>query len=296
MVGKYTYGIIANWQLDGANDAVKECARLLERKGLAFVLEKATARHVGAGTDGVPPETFGAECDVVISFGGDGSLLHVGRLVTPYEKPILAVKLGGLGFLSELSYDLLGQAIKTIEAGDYAVESRMTLEARVEKPIGDPTTGLIAVNDFVMGPKDISRIVEVQAWVEDHHIFTYRGDGLICGTPTGSTAYSMSAGGPIVDPRIDLLLLTPICAHSLTVRPLILPPDLEIRVKLDAHGDRDFQLTVDGQTAYTITKEDVCCFTRAKSRLQLIRLEELNFYGLISEKLNWGRGPLTRKR
>jgi NAD+ kinase len=295
-VGKYTYGIIANWRLDGANNAVQECAGLLEGKGLAFVLEKATARHVGAAADGIPPETFGAECDVVISFGGDGSLLHVGRLVTPYEKPILAVNLGGLGFLSELSYDRLGRAIEVIEAGEYAVENRMTLEARVEKPAEDPIAGLIAVNDFVLGPKDISRIVEVQAWVEDHHIFTYRGDGLICGTPTGSTAYSMSAGGPIVDPRIDLLLLTPICAHSLTVRPLVLPPDLEIRVRLDAHGDRDFQLTVDGQNAYTITKEDVCCFTRAKRRLQLIRLEELDFYGLISEKLNWGRGPLTRKR
>lgn len=295
-MGKYTYGIIANWQLDGAKDAVKECARLLERRGLAFVLENATAHHVDAATDGVSPETFGTECDVVISFGGDGSLLHVGHLVAPYEKPILAVNLGGLGFLSELSYNRLGQAIEVIEAGKYAVESRMTLEARVEKPAEDPVAGLIAINDFVLGPKDISRLVEVQAWVEDHHIFTYRGDGLICGTPTGSTAYSMSAGGPIVDPRIDLLLLTPICAHSLTVRPLVLPPDLEIRVRLDARGDRDFQLTVDGQSAHIITKEDVCYFTRAKHRLQLIRLEELDFYGLISEKLNWGRGPLTGNR
>jgi NAD+ kinase len=296
MAGKYTYGIIANWQLDGTNDAVKDCARLLERKGLAFVLEKATAGHCGALDDGVPPEEFGIACDVVISFGGDGSLLHVGRLVTPHEKPILAVNLGGLGFLSELSYDRLEQAIEVIEADGYTVESRMTLEARVEKPAEGHITGLIAVNDFVLGPKDISRIVKVQAWVEDHHIFTYRGDGLICGTPTGSTAYSMSAGGPIVDPRVDLLLLTPICAHSLTVRPLILPPDLEIRVRLDARGDRDFQLTVDGQTAYTITQEDTCYITRAKHRLQLIRLEELDFYGLISEKLNWGRGPLTGKR
>jgi len=296
-VGKYTYGIIANWQLDGTSDAVKDCAGLLERKGLAFVVERATARHVGAAADdGVPPEEFGAACDVVISFGGDGSLLHVGRLVTPYERPILAVNLGGLGFLSELDYGRLEQAVDAIEDDDFTVESRMTLEARVEKPTGAHITGLLAVNDFVLGPKDISRIVKVQAWVEGRHIFTYRGDGLICGTPTGSTAYSMSAGGPIVDPRVDLLLLTPICAHSLTVRPLVLPPELEIRVRLDARGEREFQLTVDGQTAYAITKEDTCYITRAKRRLQLIRLEELDFYGLISEKLNWGRGPLTLKR
>lgn len=295
-MGKYTYGIIANWRLDGTNDAVKECAGILERKGLAFVFEKATARHSGVADDGVPPEEFGAACDVVISFGGDGSLLHVGRLVTPYERPILAVNLGGLGFLSELDYGRLEQAVDVIEDDGFAVESRMTLEARVEKSAEVHITDLLAINDFVLGPKDISRIVKVEAWVGGHHIFTYRGDGLICGTPTGSTAYSMSAGGPIVDPRVDLLLLTPICAHSLTVRPLVLPPDLEIRVRLDARGERDFQLTVDGQTAYTITKENTCYITRAKHRLQLIRLEELDFYGLISEKLNWGRGPLTRKR
>jgi NAD+ kinase len=295
MAGKYTYGIIANWQLDGTSDAVKECARLLERKNLAFAVEKSTARHSGVTDGGVKPEEFGAACDIVISFGGDGSLLHVGRLVAPYERPVLAVNLGGLGFLSELRYDRLEQAVDTIEEDGFTVESRMTLEARVEKPAEGHIKGLLAVNDFVLGPKDISRIVKVQAWVEDHHIFTYRGDGLICGTPTGSTAYSMSAGGPIVDPRIDLLLLTPICAHSLTVRPLVLPPDLEIRIRLDARGDRDFQLTVDGQTAYTITREDTCYITRAKHRLKLIRLDELNFYGLISEKLNWGRGPLTAR-
>lgn len=295
MTGKRKYGIIANWRLDDSAEAVRDCKRLLEAKGLPYVIEGSTAEEGGFQGDAVPAEELGAVSDVIISFGGDGSLLHAGRLVAPYGKPILAVNLGGLGFLSELDVNRFGQVVDRIENHAYHVETRMMLACRVERPGGDNIEGLIAVNDFVLGPKDVSRVVRVRAWAADHHVFTYRGDGLICGTPTGSTAYSMSAGGPIVDPRVDVILLTPICAHSLTVRPLVLPADVEISVRLDARGQRDFKLTVDGQAAYTVTSDDVCYITRSEHRLKLIRAEELDFYGLICEKLNWGKGPLTGK-
>jgi len=208
--------------------------------------------------------------------------------VAANEVPVLAVYLGGLGFLSEMDISLMETAVDAILTDRFLVESRMLLSIRLERSDGETERDILAVNDLVLGPKAISRIVIVNAYIHRECLFSYRGDGIIAATPTGSTAYSLSAGGPIVDPRVDVLVLTPICAHSLTVRPLIIPPTLEVGIELRMRGKEEAVMTVDGQATYTLAEDDRVYVTRAKKRLRLIRLEEKDFYKLLREKLGWG--------
>jgi NAD+ kinase len=283
----YIFGIVANWKRKDAVQGVTACLDALVRRGQRYILEERTAVWGNLRGDRVPIADIGKSCDLVISFGGDGTLLSVGRLVAANEVPVLAVNLGGLGFLAEMDISLMETAVDAILTDRFLVESRMLLGARVERGAGPPERDILAVNDIVLGPKAISRIVTVNAYIQKEKLFTYRGDGIIAATPTGSTAYSLSAGGPIVDPRVDLLLLTPICAHSLTVRPLIIPPNLEVGIDIVTRGKEEVIMTVDGQMALTINDGDRVYDTRAKKRLRLIRLEEKDFYRLLQEKLGW---------
>ncbi len=284
----YIFGIVANWKQRDAVNGVTSCLEALEKRGQRYVIEERTAVWGNLKGDRVAITEMGKACDLVISFGGDGTLLSVGRLVAANEVPVLAVNLGGLGFLSEMDISLMETAVDAILTDRFLVESRMLLSIRLERSGGEMERDILAVNDLVLGPKAISRIVIVNAYIHSERLFSYRGDGIIASTPTGSTAYSLSAGGPIVDPRVDVLLLTPICAHSLTVRPLIIPPNLEVGIELRTRGKEEAVMTVDGQSTYTLGEDDRVYVTRAKKRLRLIRLEEKDFYKLLQEKLGWG--------
>jgi NAD+ kinase len=284
----YIFGIVANWKQKDAVNGVASCLEALETRGQRYVIEERTAVWGNLKGDRVAITEMGKACDLVISFGGDGTLLSVGRLVAANEVPVLAVNLGGLGFLSEMDISLMETAVDAILTDRFLVESRMLLSIRLDRSGGEMERDILAVNDLVLGPKAISRIVIVNAYIHRERLFSYRGDGIIAATPTGSTAYSLSAGGPIVDPRVDVLLLTPICAHSLTVRPLIIPPNLEVGIELRTRGKEEAVMTVDGQSTYTLAEDDRVYVTRAKKRLRLIRLEEKDFYKLLREKLGWG--------
>lgn len=283
----YIFGVVANWKRKDAIDAAAACLKLIKERGQRYILEERTAVWGNIPGDRIGLEEIGQQCDLVISFGGDGTLLGVGRHVAPNEVPILAVNMGGLGFLAELQFEQLPDAIDAILNDKFLVESRMMLSARLVKGDGTAIEGFYATNDVVVGPRNFSRIVTVEATIDDERLFRYRGDGLICAAPTGSTAYSMSAGGPIVDPRIDLLMFTPICAHSLTVRPLIVPANLEVGVSVSSRGKEDMVMTIDGQASYPIVPDDRVFVTKAKRRLRLIRLDEKDFYMLLREKLKW---------
>jgi NAD+ kinase len=275
----YIFGIVANWKQKDAVNGVSSCLQALDKRGQRYVIEERTAVWGNLKGDRVAIADMGNACDLVISFGGDGTLLSVGRLVAANEVPVLAVNLGGLGFLSEMDISLMETAVDAILTDRFLVESRMLLSIRLERSAGEVERDILAVNDLVMGPKAISRIVIVNAYIHSERLFSYRGDGIIAATPTGST---------IVDPRVDVLLLTPICAHSLTVRPLIIPPNLEVGIELRTRGKEETVMTVDGQSTYTLAEDDRVYVTRAKKRLRLIRLEEKDFYKLLQEKLGWG--------
>lgn len=223
---------------------------------------------------------FEKYADVLISFGGDGTLLTAANRMINSEIPIMAVNVGKLGFLAEFSVSELHTSLENLIRGNYRVVDRTILEAHIDDNI------LFAVNDFVI-EKSTSRMIIVEAYANSHLIGAYRSDGLIVTTPTGSTAYSLSNGGPIITPSANVLCLTPICPHTLTLRPLVLPDTMEIRLQVtDCAAPPTF--VADGQTSITVTPDTEIVIRRSPSLLKLIKPQESSYYDLLRKKLLWG--------
>jgi NAD+ kinase len=218
--------------------------------------------------------------------GGDGTLLGVAREVGALEKPILGINLGGLGFLTEVSTDEAMGALARIVAGDYAVDGRIMLQAAVHRDGTGEVEEFSALNDVVFVNRAVGRMLELEVVANHIPFCTYRADGLIIATPTGSTAYALSAGGPIVYPSLRVIVLAPICPHTLSNRPVLLPDsfELKIRVKTD---DKGTMLTCDGQESASIGTTDTIIISRGKFTVRLIRSTHPSFE-IWRDKLHWG--------
>ncbi len=228
---------------------------------------------------------FASRIDMVSVFGGDGTLLHAARLVGSSKVPILGVNLGALGFLTEVKLEDLHAAFEKILAGEYNLENRMML--RVEVHRGSETAAhCLALNDAVINKGAISRMIELEVSVNSQVVTVTRADGLIISTPTGSTAYSLSAGGPILYPTLEAFIITPICPHTLTNRPVVVPDDAIVDLKL-RHGS-DVMLTVDGQVGLPLQPGDTLRICKAEPAVQLVQLSGSTFFKLLREKLKWG--------
>lgn len=226
-------------------------------------------------------------CDVLIAVGGDGTIIHCSHHAASVQKPILGINTGRLGFVAGLEtneYDLLEKLVR----GDYFLENRMMLDVLVAEEEGNRTFS--ALNDAVIARGALSQILDLQVSLNDTQVSDYRADGLIISTPTGSTAYSLAAGGPIIDPQMDCLLLSPICSHSLLTRPVVFGPDS--RLSVQAHSDYGGQilLTVDGNKPVEISnKVKNIYFFKSSKTVQIIKLKNNNFYEIVNEKLGEGR-------
>jgi NAD+ kinase len=228
------------------------------------------------------------KADLLIVLGGDGTLLGVARALGDEATPILAVNLGTLGFLAETARDELYRVLEEVLGGRFLAEERMRLEVRVERG-GSESGRYLALNDAVIARSTApSRVIDLETWADGMEVTTYHADGLIAATPTGSSAYSLSAGGPLLLPTSSAILLTPICPHTLSQRPLVLPPesDLELRVR-DARGG-EVHLTVDGQVGCELEEGDRVRVRRAKIPVQLLVPPGRNRYQVMREKLGWG--------
>jgi Predicted sugar kinase len=223
--------------------------------------------------------------DLLLVLGGDGTLLSMARLVGDLNVPILGVNLGGLGFLTALTIDELFPALEALLRGDLLVEERMMLAARVTRQ-GERLSEYVALNDVVITKSAMSRIINLDVSVQGQFATAYRADGLIVSTPTGSTAYSLSAGGPIVFPTMDAIVLTPICSHTLTNRPIVLPGGQPIDVTLQS--DQDVMLTMDGQVGFHLKRGDRIEIRRAAARIRLLRFPQKHFFSVLRTKLKWG--------
>ncbi len=279
-------GIVARPDQPEARDVVRELVRWLGARGKQVVLEKETAGLVPATTPVAGKAELPAQTELLVVLGGDGTLLSVARNTGDSGVPILGVNLGGLGFLTATTLDELFRALEEVFAGRLQVEERMLLAARVSRH-GEPSPEHVALNDVVINKSPTSRIINLAVAIEGQEATDYRGDGLIIATPTGSTAYSLSAGGPIVFPTMDAVVLTPICAHTLTNRPIVLPGELNIRVTLLTE-QQDVMVTMDGQVAYPLTARDTVEIRRATSRVRLLRFPEKHFFSVLRTKLKWG--------
>jgi len=229
--------------------------------------------------------------DLLVILGGDGTLLHVANQASARQIPVVGVNLGGLGFLTEISVDERYGVFEQILAGEMVVEERMMLKVRLANSNG---TGdwRYALNDVVISKGNVDQLVELSAWADAEYITTYRADGLIVSTPTGSTAYNLSAGGPIVQPRLQAMLVTPICPFMLESRPILLPPAARLRTKLadgrNSSTGRDVKVIVDGQFAWEMHAGDTLEVEAAEKPLCLICSPRKGYFEILRGKLNWG--------
>ncbi len=270
-------------------DAAGVVARLLDwcaEHWLQPVLEKETAGlcpDAQASTARKPD--LPGQVDLLLVLGGDGTLLSMARLVGDLGVPILGVNLGGLGFLTALTKEELFPALEAFLAGGLVIEERVMLAAQVWRQ-GERLSEYAALNDVVITKSAMSRIINLAVSVDGQFATAYRADGLIISTPTGSTAYCLSAGGPIVFPTMPAIVLTPICSHTLTNRPIVLPADQRIEVTLQS--DQDVMLTLDGQVGFALKEADVVAISQATARIRLLRFPQKHFFSVLRTKLKWG--------
>lgn len=228
-------------------------------------------------------DKFCSRSQLVLVIGGDGTMLRAARTVYGREIPILGINQGYLGFLTEIETDKLQESLQQLLQGDYDIERRMMLTAKVYRD-GACIADVNALNDMVVTKGALSRIIKLELLLDNQLVERYHGDGLIFSTPTGSTGYSLSAGGPVVHPAIDLCIVAPICPHSLIARPLIFSPEHTLTVRLDANN-APAMLTVDGQNGVELKKGDMIQISKAEHDTGLIVLEKRNFFAVLREKL-----------
>ncbi|MGQ0561589.1 MAG: NAD(+)/NADH kinase [Gemmatimonadota bacterium] len=236
------------------------------------------------------PDLEPADVDLLITLGGDGTLLRGGRLVAGRQIPVLGVNLGYLGFLTSIPPNELERGLDRILGGDYWLDVRFTLEARVVDSAGNGgAEPYIALNDAVLHKGGFARVIRLAIFVgqDREEIGSYSADGIIISTPTGSTAYSLSANGPIVVPSVDCIVATPICPHSLVLRPLVLPSNQEIRVEVLSEST-DLMLTVDGQDGEPLTAGSTLVVRKGEATVPLVRFEGDSFFSTMRRKLHWG--------
>ena len=233
------------------------------------------------------PEEIAAHAEMIICLGGDGTLLRVARLVGDHEVPILGVNLGGLGFLTETTLNELDRVLEDVIRGAYKKDEREILKAAVIRR-GEKMAEFMVLNEAVIHKGALARIIDIEVTIDGEQLTTFKADGLIISTPTGSTAYNLSAGGPIVYPSLHCIIITPICSHTLTNRPIVIPNDVMIRALLKTRQQEVF-LTLDGQQGVPLDFEDTVELQRAKSRIFLVKSPYRNYYAMLKEKLNWGK-------
>lgn len=257
----------------------------MEAKGLVPMVEAHLARHLGH-VQGVESGDIPDCADMVVVLGGDGTLISAARLIGERETPILGVNLGSLGFLTEITLAELYPALERCLRGDFRVSERMMLTAVVERG-GEEVSSHQVLNDVVINKGALARIVDLETMVDSFYLTTFKSDGLIISSPTGSTGYSLAAGGPIVHPVLECLLITPICPHTLTNRPIVVDAGAEITITLKSVNE-DVFLTLDGQVGMELKYDDTIRIRRAAYRTKLIMSRSKDYFEVLRTKLKWG--------
>lgn len=226
-------------------------------------------------------EALVADCDAVVTIGGDGTIIHAAKHAANAKKPLLGINMGRLGFVAELESNELSM-LERLFSGDYNVEKRQMLKVTLETTNGSKS--FFALNDAVISRGSMTKIIDLDVWLKKSYICHYRADGLIVSTPTGSSAYALSAGGPVIEPSMLCILMTPICSHSLFSRPVLFNPTSKILVSATSREDTDLILTIDGENTIPITADDTVVITTAEIYAELIVLKDKTFYRVLNDK------------
>ena len=277
-------GIIMKRNKPEAIEITRELIRWFDERDISVYLEDEVVRQF-KGTASCPTEDLPGRVEVILVLGGDGTLLSVVRLMGERQVPILGINLGGLGFLTEITLDNLYDVLEGLIKGDYKYHRRMTLLVNVVRN-GEMVADFTVLNDAVINKGALARIIDLETTINDEYLTTFKADGLIICTPTGSTAYSLSAGGPIVYPSVQTIVITPICPHTLTNRPIIVPDDAVIKATLNSQNE-EVILTLDGQVGFSLQFEDTVRVQRGNAIL-LIESPYKSYFEVLRTKLRWG--------
>jgi NAD+ kinase len=280
-----TVGIAAKITSEEAIEYARRVADDLRKRGYEICLDFGTADKLNDRGPCVSKADLGKRADLLITFGGDGTLLSVARSA-PKGVPVLGVNMGTLGFLTEVAVEEFPAVLETVLSGEYDSEERVTFDVVVEGPKREKRTYRV-LNDATINKSALARIVEMHVTVSGQFVSIFRADGLIISTPTGSTAYNLSAGGPIVYPTMGAIVLTPICPHMLTNRPIVLPDTLDVEIGIVTKNQEIF-LTLDGQEGLPVTEHDRICVRKSEQTVRLVQSPRKNYFDVLRNKLKWG--------
>lgn len=283
------YGIMGNTGKSELFEMLPDLVSWLEKHGNSVILETdiiSTAKNELKGIESADRDSIASKCTVILALGGDGTILAASRAVGGSGVPIAGINLGGLGFLAEVAVEEIYERLELIQKGEYLVEERMVLEAVVDD---DKGTHFRALNDVVIERRFSSRMMSISVRVDGSFFNDYTADGIIIATPTGSTAYSLSAGGPIIVPPLQAMVVTPISPHSLSQRAVVLKPDSSIEISFK-NVPEEMLLSMDGQTSVKIRKDQSVTVVRAENDIKLIKWKDKSYFDTLRAKLNWGVG------
>jgi NAD+ kinase len=278
-------GLVINYEKEKAQEITTWIVDWLSFKKIKVYVEEDKDKGIRRKDFSCTNEKLFNSVDLIISLGGDGTLLRAAKIAAIDGIPIFGVNLGGLGFLTQIGIDNLEIFLEKIYQGKCFLDERMMLDCivkRKEKEIKKFT----ALNDIVIGKGAFARLISLATYINDDYVITYSADGLVISTSTGSTAYSLSAGGPIVNPNINSMILTPICPHTLSARPLIIGENDQVRITLEL-SEEEVMVTIDGQEGFTLEPKDEVIVKKSIYKTRLIAFKEKSFYAILREKLRW---------
>jgi NAD+ kinase len=278
------FGIITKPEEPRATALARDIAEWAHRRGLSLLVNDGLP-EIQTGASTASPSEMAERSDLLIVLGGDGTMIGTARLVAGRGTPVLGVNLGSLGYLTEFAVEEVLPTLEEVSLGNFEVDCRMMLDWRVRRD-GEKVGEGTALNDVVVNKSALARIIEIDCSVGNHYVTTYRADGLIVATPTGSTAYNLSAGGPIICPGTEAISICPICPHTLTNRPLLLPDTAEIRLQINTR-EQEVMLTSDGQTGMPLMAGDRVEVNKSGKTFNTIRPKNKDYFEILRNKLKW---------
>lgn len=285
-------GVVVKPHQPEALETLCKLTEWLTARGIALIGGQAVDRErieheTGCVIEVIPDDELPPKVDLILVLGGDGTMIATARMLGDCEVPVIGVNYGGLGYLAEFRIEELFTALESILAGDYKLEKRVMLAVELWR--GDElVTRNRVLNDVVMNKSALARIIQIDTYLNDQFVNSFRADGLIVSTPTGSTAYNLSAGGPIIFPTMNTVVITPICPFTLSNRPIVVPDDSVIEVRLMTEKE-DVALTLDGQVGFPIQARDRVIIRKSNTTFNLVQPKNRNYFDLLRDKLRWGR-------
>ena len=282
-----TIGLIGKPHHQGTNQTLNRLLYWLHQKGYKVLVEERVASELGAKVEAVDLLEIGERCELAIVVGGDGNMLGAARVLARYDIAVIGVNRGNLGFLTDLSPDAFEEPLNEVLSGNYEIEHRFLLETKVYRH-GEVKACNTAVNEAVLHPGKIAHMIEFEVYIDDRFMYSQRADGMIVSTPTGSTAYSLSAGGSILTPNLQALILVPMFPHTLSCRPIVVDASSIIKLVVSPHNGEPLEVGCDGHVTLAVLPGDEIIIQRSSEQLKLIHPKGYNYFHVLRNKLGWG--------